>query len=70
VHDDGVAGADETEQRLELWPLRVFTGDAVGEGLVELNAVELPVQVLIQAADPGVADSLTDDGSLLARCVR
>jgi len=61
VHDHGVAVADEAEQGLELRPLRVLGGDAVGEGLVERDAVELPVEVLVQAADPDVADSLTGD---------
>jgi len=66
VHDDGVAVADEAEQRLELRSLRVFAGDAVSEGLVELDAVELPLKVLVQAAYPRVADLLSGDGPLLA----
>lgn len=64
MDDDGVAVTNEAEQRLELGPLGVFTRDAVGEGLVELDAVELPVEVLVQAADPRVADPLTGDGVL------
>jgi len=64
VHDEGVAFADEPEQRRQLRPLGVLAGDGIGEGLVECDAVELPVEVLVQAADPGVADPLTGDGVL------
>jgi len=54
VHEDGVAVADESEQCLELWSLRVFARDAVGKGPVEVDAVELTAQVLVQPAHPGV----------------
>jgi len=70
VHDEGVAVADEPEQRFQLRPLCVLAGDAVGEGLVECDAVELPAEVLVQAADPGVAGPLTGDRGLLAKTVR
>jgi len=66
VHDHGVAVTDEAEQRFQLWPFGVLARGAVGEGLVELDAVELPVEVLVQAADPGIADPLTGDRGLLA----
>jgi len=59
VHNHGVAIADEAKQRFELRLLRVLAGDAVGGGLVEADAVELQVEVLVQAADPVVADPLT-----------
>jgi len=70
VHDHGVAVTDEAEQRFQLWPFGVLARGAVGEGLVELDAVELPVEVLVQAADPGIADPLTGDRGLLAKSVR
>jgi len=62
VHDDGVAVADE----LELRAVGVLAGGVVGEGLVECDAVELPVEVLVQAAQ-GVADPLPGDRRPLAR---
>jgi hypothetical protein len=61
VHEDGVAVADEAEHRLELGAVQVFSGGAVGERLVELNAVELADGVLVQGADPEVADALSAD---------
>jgi len=43
--------------------VQIFAGDVVGEGAVDLDAVELPVGVLLQGADPDVADALTVDAA-------
>ena len=42
--------------------LHVFAGRTVGERPVYGDAVQLPVDILVQAADPGVTDPLSGDG--------
>ena len=61
VHDDGVAAPDEAEHRLELWPVGVLARDGVGERPFDGDAVELPVDPLVEAAHPLVGDSLSSD---------
>jgi hypothetical protein len=41
--------------------MEILAGGVVGEDPVEFDAVELAVDVLVQAADPGVADALSLD---------
>src|SRR6478736_4354847 len=51
--------------------VQVLPGQPVGEDSVELDAVQLPDDVLVQRADPDVADALTaDDPAPDRRCVR
>jgi hypothetical protein len=45
--------------------LHVFARCAVGECPIDGDAVELAVEVLVEAADPGVADPLSADPVLL-----
>jgi hypothetical protein len=45
--------------------VEVLAGDMVGEGPVDLDALELPISILLQGADPDVADALTVDARLL-----
>jgi len=61
VHHHGVTLADELQHRRQLRPVQVLARHVVGEGAVDLDAVQLPVGVLLQGADPGVADPLTVD---------
>lgn len=61
VHDDGVALVDEAEHGHQLRPVGVFAGRGVGERAVHGDAVELPVDVLVETADAGVADPLSGD---------
>jgi len=65
VDHHGVAVADEGEHRRQLRPVEVLAGDMVGEGPVDLDALELPISILLQGADPDVADALTVDARLL-----
>jgi hypothetical protein len=62
VHDHRVAVTDEVEHGPELRALHVFAGRTVGEGPVYGDAVQLPVDILVQAADPYVADPLSGNG--------
>jgi hypothetical protein len=59
VHDHRVALADEGEHRLQLRPGSAPAQGAVSERPIQRHAVELPGDVLVQAADPGVADLLS-----------
>src|SRR5664280_1551392 len=58
VHDDGVALADEAEHRRELRTSDVFARRGVGEVAAPHDPVQLPANVLVEAADPDVGDSL------------
>jgi hypothetical protein len=58
VHDHGVALADEAEHRRQPWPGHVFARGMLGERPVGLDAVELTADVLVQAADAGLGNSL------------
>lgn len=64
VHDDGVPVADEPEQLGQLRPGGVLAGGFVGEDPVQDLAVELALLVLVNGADPYVADALTFHGGL------
>jgi hypothetical protein len=64
MHHDNIAFAHEGQQCVELWPLRIFARCLVGEYLVHLNLFQLTLRVLIEAADPDVADALTFQSSL------
>lgn len=58
VDDDGIALAGELQQGLKLGAVDVLAADLVGKGLVNLDAVELTVGVLVEAADANVAEAL------------
>jgi len=61
VHEDGVAVADKREHRFQLRAVEIFAGHAVGEGPVDVDAVELAVGVLLDRGDPRVGDALPGD---------
>ena len=65
---DGVAVAGEAEQHRELWPLGVLAGGVVGEQAVDVRPVELAIRVLLEAADPDVAEALAGHGLTPAKC--
>jgi hypothetical protein len=67
VHDHGIAGAHEREQRIELRPLRVFARCLVGKSAIKLNAVELALGILLERTDPHIADALTVHGEFAAK---
>ena len=49
--------------------MEVFAGDVVGEGPGEFDAVEMAIGILVQGADPCVADALSvDDVPLTLMC--
>ena len=56
VHEDDVTGAEEPQQLVELGPGDVLSRGVIGEHPVDVDAVELAVGVLVDGADPDVAD--------------
>ncbi len=64
VHDHGVPVADEAEQGHPLRPVGVFARRALSERAVDGDALELPVGVLVEAADSSVGDPLSGDRML------
>ena len=60
MHDHRVAGAHERHDRLQLRALRVFARRFVAEDAVELDVFQLTLGILVETADPDVADALTD----------
>jgi hypothetical protein len=67
VHHHGVALAHEGQQRIQFRPLGVLARRFVGEYLVHLNLFKLAFRVLVEAADPDIADSLTIQECLLRK---
>jgi len=61
THDHGVAVSDEAEHGLELRPVVVRARDGVGERPLDGDAVQLPVDPLVEAAHPLIGDSLPSD---------
>ena len=61
MHEDGVAVADKREHRFQLRAVEIFAGHVVGEGPVDVDAVELAVGVLLDRGDPGIGDALPGD---------
>lgn len=59
VHHQGIAIADLAEQGFEQRTLGVLARSLVGENLAHLGAFQLPVRVLIEGADPDIADPLS-----------
>jgi len=47
------------QQLLQLRTLGVFSGGFVGEGFIERDPVQLPLDLLVKGADPDVADTLS-----------
>ena len=58
VDDDSVAFAGEFQQGLELGPVDVLAADFIGKDLVDLNAFELAVGVMVETADVDVPQAL------------
>ncbi|MND98454.1 hypothetical protein D3C80_908050 [compost metagenome] len=59
MHDNSVALTDEAEHGLQLWALGVLARRLVGEHLAHLCLFQLPFRVLIKAADPDIADTMS-----------
>ena len=59
VNHHGVALAHEGQQRIEFWPQGVFARRLVGEYPADFDMLQLPFRVLVEAADPDIADALT-----------
>ncbi len=59
VNHHGVAFAHEGQQRIEFRPLGVFVRRLVGEYPADFDMLQLPFQVLAEAADPDISDALT-----------
>ncbi len=59
VHHHGVALADEAQQRFELGTLGVLARGLVGEHLAHLGLFQLAFRVLVEAANPDIADTVS-----------
>jgi len=59
VHDDRIPLAREAQQGIELGPRDILARCFVGEGAVHRNLFELAVRVLVEGADPDIADALS-----------
>jgi hypothetical protein len=68
MHDHRVAGAHERQERFQLRALRVFARRFVAERSVQIDVFQLPLGVLVEAADPNVADPLTDHALPCQEC--
>jgi len=62
VHHHRVALAHESQQRFQLRALSVLARCRVGEHASDLDVLQLAFRVLVEAADPDVADALTVQG--------
>jgi hypothetical protein len=67
MHHDGVTVANEPDQLVELRPGDVLAGGFLGEQPIGVDAVELAVGVLVDGADPDVADPDPDSSSFAKR---
>lgn len=67
VHYHSVALAHEGQQRIQFRPLGVLARRFIGEYLVHPNLFELAFRVLVEAADPDIADTLTVQGCRLRK---
>jgi len=65
VHHHRVSFAHEGEQPFQFGPPCVLARRLVGEQLVHRNLFQLPLRVLVEAADADVTDALTVQGILL-----
>jgi hypothetical protein len=63
-----VAGAHECHERFQLRALRVFARRFVAERSVQIDVFQLPLGVLVKAANPNVADPLTDHALPCGEC--
>jgi len=70
VHHHGVAFAHEGQQRIEFRPLGVLARRLVGEHPADFDMLQLPFRVLVEAADPDIADALTLQGASKCENVR
>lgn len=59
AHDRRVAGAHKAEQCIELRALRVLARHLVDKDAIPRDIVELTLGVLLERADPHIADTLT-----------
>jgi hypothetical protein len=69
MHHDAVAVANEPDQLVELRPGDVLAGGFFGEQPIGVDAIELAIGVLVDAAHPDIADS-HPNSSPFAKCVR
>ncbi|MNP01331.1 hypothetical protein D3C76_931420 [compost metagenome] len=70
VNDYGVAFADEAQQSIQLWALGVLARRLVDEHLAHLCLFQLPFRVLVKAADPDIADTMSLQNASEAVSVR
>jgi len=68
VHDHRVPLAREAQQGIELGTRDILARCLVGEGAVHGNLLELAIRVLVERADPDIADPLSIHGSISSIC--
>lgn len=70
MHHDCVPLAHEGQQRVAFRPLGVLSPGLVGESLIYWDVLKVPLRILVEAADPDVAEVLTVQGASQAEHVR
>jgi len=58
VHDDRIPLAGEAQEGIQLGTIDIFARRFVGEGAVHRDLFKLAIRVLVEGADPDVADAL------------
>jgi hypothetical protein len=59
VYNNRIPLADKCEQVFQLWPLNSLTRGLVGEDTIYLHLFDLPVWILINAANAHIANPLS-----------
>lgn len=70
VHHHGVALAHKGQQPFKFGTLRVLAGSLIGEYLTDFDLLQLPIRVLVEAADADIANALTLQGASKGKSVR
>ena len=70
MHHHGIAFADEGQQPFKFRALRVLAGSLIGEYLANFDLLQLPVRVLVKAADADIADALALQDASKGKSVR
>jgi hypothetical protein len=70
MHHHGIALAGEGQQPFKLGTLRILAGSLIGKYLANVDFLQLPIRVLVEAADADIADALTLQDTSEGKSVR
>nr|AWM64124.1 Hypothetical protein [Klebsiella pneumoniae] len=70
MHHHCIAFADEAQQPFKLGALGVLARSLIGEYLTDFDLLQLPIRVLVEAADADIANALTLQGASKGKSVR